>query len=123
MTREDQWTQITDLTGRLSALEEEARLRGPRHDEIEGRLEMLTRDMDHVLLLGRQALTAIGDLTRGLNILRAEVRRHTRRSLKQIFIQRWDEVLPWAIVVIGAAVLFPEVTARIGYMLLGISPG
>lgn len=86
-------------------------MRAPKHDELEGAMDGLTRQMDRVVLLGEQALRdiknlrekdivtlqnshqkAIGTLTRGQQRLQTELHEHINRSLIDILRQRSKEI-------------------------------
>lgn len=107
------------LRERVAAIEQELRMRGPKHEEIERTMHGLTRQMDRVVLLGTQALEEIGTLSEGLETLRLDFTRHAGRSLVQIVRDRWLELLPW----LGSAgivlVLYPDLAFNIGLKLIG----
>ena len=134
MTREELWGTITDMTGRLSAIEQELRMRAPRHDKLEASMDTLNRQMDRMVVLGTQAIEnlqllktahdqAIGTLTRGQRRLQTDLRAHISRSLIQIFRERWPEMTPW----IGTAMLLlfvnRELADRLWLWAIGALPG
>lgn len=110
------------LGERVAAIEQELRMRGPKHEEIERTMHGLTRQMDRVLLLGTQALQEIGTLSEGLETLRMDFTKHAGRSFIQIVRERWLEVLPW----VGSAgivlVLYPDLAFKIGLYMIGAAP-
>lgn len=110
------------LGERVAAIEQELRMRGPKHEEIERTMHGLTRQMDRVVLLGTQALQEIGTLSEGLETLRLDFTRHAGRSIVQIVRERWLELLPW----IGSAgiviLLYPDLAFKIGLALIGATP-
>lgn len=107
------------LGERVAAIEQELRMRGPKHEEIERTIHGLTRQMDRVVLLGTQALREIGTLSEGLETLRMDFTKRASRSLIQIVRERWLELLPW----VGSAgvvlVLYPDLAFNIGLKLIG----
>lgn len=109
-----------ELGERVAAIEQELRMRAPKHDELERSLDGLTRQMDRVVLLGEQALRdirglkssheeAIGTLTRGQRRLRADLQAHINRSLIDILKQRTKEIVYSVAIASLLGLQFPQV--------------
>lgn len=123
MTREELWPIINEMSGKISAIERELEMRAPRHEALEEQMDRVSRQMERVMILGEQALEAIGMLTHGQRALQTALHTHINRSLPRIIRERWDELVP--LLIVGMVVLYSntEIMTRLLLALLGVSPG